>query len=926
MKLNIFVLLFFLFIQGLLGQIIVTQPAIPVENQTVTIIYDATKGTAGLKGFTGDVYAHTGVITNKSTSGSDWKYVKTSWGQNTTATRLSRIGTDLYQLVIGPTIRSYYGVPAQDEILKMAFVFRSADSSKEGKDTGGTDIFVDVYKEGFIVKFDNPQNNTLLEKGQDLNFKVSSSYDADITLSINGTQVAQNQGKLLDYTGTFTESGDYLVTAQGTYLGETLADTVFVCVREDVKILPKPAAYKKGINYLSDTQVALVLWAPDKEFVYLLGDFNDWKPQNSWQMHKDGDYFWIEFDGLIPGKPYVYQYLIDGTLLIADPYTEQVSDPFHDKNISSTVYPNLVAYPAGKTAGLAAVFQTGQSPYTWEITEFEAPDKTNLVIYELLVRDFHEDNSYSAVFDKLNYLDSLGINVLELMPVNEFEGNSSWGYNPSFYFAPEKYYGPKNELKRLVDECHKRGIAVVIDLVLNHSFGQSPLVQMYLENGKPALNNPWYNREHNFTNPDAQWGYDFNHESVYTQELVDSINAFWMSEYKIDGFRFDFTKGFGNNIKGSNDSWGSLYDADRIRLLKRMSDEIWKRNPDALIIFEHLSDNPEEKELAEYGILLWGRMDIQYAEAAMGYHTNNKSDLTRVLHTSRGWSKPHLVGYMESHDEERQMYKISQYGNSSGSYNTKNPETAAHRVGLNSLFFFPLPGPKMIWMFGELGYDISINFDCRVCEKPVLWEYYEVAHRRNIYRIMSNMIHLKQSYEVFSKGNLTYSLGGSVKQFKMTLGDHHVVATGNFDVVPKSTSLLMPKLGTWYEYFSRTTMEVTTPNLIISLEPGDYRLFSTVEMEWKTPMSPVDTEDLTFVEDLGGMNFYPNPAGNRIQFDQPLLKLEIYTLLGQVVHNQMGNAGNEIRYADIQALSPGNYIVLGVDKDQKVRVGRLVKE
>ncbi|HRQ29352.1 MAG TPA: alpha-amylase family glycosyl hydrolase [Saprospiraceae bacterium] len=926
MKLNILLAFFLLVIQNIFAQIIVTEPSIPVESQAVTIIFDATRGTAGLKGYSGDVYAHTGVITDKSSGGSDWKYVKTNWGQNTPATKLTRIGTDLYQLHIGPSIRSYYGVPAQDEILKMAFVFRSSDSSKEGKDTGGTDIFVNVFKEGFIVKFDLPQNNTLAEPGQSVDFRVSSSYDADLTLWINDLLVAETQGKTLDHLSVFNEPGDYMAIAQGVYQADTIADTVYICIREEAALIPMPVHYKKGINYLSDSQVALVLWAPEKEYVYVLGDFNEWRPQNAWQMNRDGDFYWLEIDGLTPGKSYVYQYLIDGALLIADPYTEQVSDPFQDKNISSTVYPGLVEYPSGKTAGLAAVFQTGQVPYAWEVPEFEAPDKTNLVIYELLIRDFHEDHSYTAVIDKLDYLDSLGINVLELMPVNEFEGNSSWGYNPSFYFAPDKYYGPKNELKRLVDECHKRGIAVVIDMVLNHSFGQSPFVQMYFDGGKPALNNPWYNREHNFTNPDAHWGYDFNHESLYTQELVDSINAFWMSEYNIDGFRFDFTKGFGNNIKGSNDSWGSLYDADRIRLLKRMADQIWNRNPDAIVIFEHLSDNAEEKELAEYGILLWGRMDIPYAEAAMGYHTSNKSDVTRVLHTSRGWSKAHLVGYMESHDEERQMYKIKQWGNASGSYSTKNPETASHRVGLNSLFFFPLPGPKMMWMFEELGYDISIDFDCRVCEKPVLWAYYEIAYLRNIYRIMSNMIHLKNTYDVFSKGNLTYSLAGSVKQYRMSLGDHHVFAVGNFDVVPKTTSLLMPQLGVWYEYFSRTTTDVTNSNMIITLEPGDYRLFSTMEMDWKTPMSPVETENVSKMEDFNEIRFFPNPSKDRIYFDQPLLKLEIYTMQGLIVHNQLGKVGSEIMSADIQALTPGSYIVLGMDPDKKLRVGRLVKE
>src|SRR5690606_13569406 len=105
----------------------------------------------------------------------------------------------------------------------------------------------------------------------------------------------------------------------------------------------------------------------------------------------------------------------------------------------------------------------------------------------------------------------------------------------------------------------------------NHSYGQSPLVRMYFENGKPAANNPWYNVDHNFQNTDAHWGYDFNHESPHTKAFVDSVNAFWLTHYKVDGFRFDFTKGFSNTVYGPSD-WGSAYDAARIANLKRMTD------------------------------------------------------------------------------------------------------------------------------------------------------------------------------------------------------------------------------------------------------------------------------------------------------------------------------------------------------------------
>lgn len=912
------ILLFTLFTLIAQTQVVTTDPSIPVENQPVKIIFNATQGTAGLAGFNGDVYAHTGVITDKSTSGSDWKYVKTDWGQNTPDTKLSRIGTDMYELNIQPTIRAYYGVPASEDILQMAFVFRSADTSLEGKDDGGKDIFVDVFMEGFIVQIDQPEDNSIIAPGESLNIVVSATQEADIQLFINEVAVAETSGTELTFENQFTEPGDYWLVAIASNGEENTEDTIFICVKEELVNEPIPDGLRRGVNYIEDDSIVMVLFAPEKDFVFALGEFNQWRPRNEFQMKRDGDNFWVGMGDLWPDYPYVYQYLIDGELLLADPYTDQVSDPFNDKYISPSTYPDLVEYPISKTTGMASVFTTGQDPYPWEVTNFTPAEKEQLVIYELLIRDFDERHSYAAVIDRLDYLQTLGINALELMPVNEFEGNSSWGYNPSFYFAPDKYYGPKNELKRLIDECHKRGIAVIIDMVLNHSYSQSPFVQMYFENGKPAANNPWYNVNHNFTNPDAQWGYDFNHESIHTQELVDSINSYWMTEYKVDGFRFDFTKGFGNNTKGGSDPWASNYDADRIRLLKRMSDKIWERNPNALVIFEHLAENSEETELAEYGIFLWGNMHHDYKESAMGYNSN----LNWGVYKNRGWSEPQLVTYMESHDEERIMYEISQYGNSSGDYNTKDHIHGAHRIGLNATFFLPLPGPKMIWQFGELGYDVSIDYDCRVCEKPILWEYFDEWQRKNIYDIMSNLNYLKTNYDIFSTDKITTWLSGDVKQFRLQLDGEYVQAVGNFDVSRRNTTVNLPVIGTWYEYFSKNSFEVTETQLNVTLEPGEYRLYSTQEFDWKVDMSPVNTQEIKEAKSFGKFEIFPNPADNMIFWNTVLVKHQVFDGLGNLVMETGSEGKNKL---DISSLPPGNYISLAIDEHGNYRYAKWIK-
>ncbi len=673
---------------------ITSDPVLPVASQNVTITFDSSKESR-LGYFTGDLYAHTGLITESSANNGDWKYVIESWGNNSTQPKLTNNGDGIYELEITPDIRSFYSAPENEKLLQLAFVLRSADGNSQTNN-----LYVDIYEEELIVRISLSENSSIFTHNQQITVSAFTTVDADFTIKTDDNILIQGTGKQLSGDYTFTENGYHWLIAEATANSETVYDSMQVFVKDEIIVEAKPTAYRKGINYPSDTSAALVLWAPLKENVFVLGDFNDWKLSNDFQMKKDGDYFWLEIPNLEKGKEYIFQYLIDGNIKIADPYTEKISDPWNDQYISDETYPNLIAYPENKTDGVASVLQPGQDEFNWEATDFQIADKNKLVIYELLIRDFLAEHTFKAVREKLDYLEDLRINVLELMPVNEFEGNNSWGYNPSFYFAPDKYYGPKDELKKLVDECHKRGIAVVIDMVLNHSYGLSPFVQMYMDNWTITPDNPWYNVSS--PNPVYQWGFDFNHESAATQELVDSINSFWMKEYMVDGFRFDFTKGFTNT---PGDGWA--YDASRIQILERMADQIWARKNNALVILEHLAENSEETTLANHGIFLWGIMHGAYEQAAMG-NTGN-SDLNWGVYLSRGWNEPNLVTYAESHDEERIMYTIKLNGQSFADYNIRNQNTALDRIELNSVFFLPLPGPKMIWQFGERGYDLSIN-------------------------------------------------------------------------------------------------------------------------------------------------------------------------------------------------------------------------
>jgi 1,4-alpha-glucan branching enzyme len=912
------------------SQIIVSVPALPNDAQSVTITFDATKGTAGLKDYAGDVYAHIGVITDKSTSSTDWKYVVAGWGVNVDKAKMTRVTANSYQITLTPDIRQYFAVPAGEVILKIALVFRSGvtvnGSYLEGKDTGGKDILLDVYGAGLNFVIQQPINNQVYQQYASIPFSASSSAPADLELYLNNKKIIYLTGTTITYNFNIP-TGDYWIKAKAITVAKTIADSVYVHVLGNEVVEPRPAGVKKGISYPDTQSALLVLWAPFKQNVFVVGDFNDWHPSSTSRMKRDGDYFWLKIDNLAPGKEYAFQYLVDGTLKIADPYTDKILDPWNDKYINAATYPNLLAYPTGKTDGIVSVLQPNKTKYSWQMAQFTPPAADTCIIYEALVRDFDAKHTFAGVASHLDYLKDLKVNVLELMPVNEFEGNSSWGYNPSFYFAADKYYGPADELKKLVDQCHQRGIAVVMDLVLNHSYGQSPFVQLYFDGTNPTTQNPWYNVTSNFENPAAHWGYDFNHDSPYTRELVDSIASYWMSEYKVDGFRYDFTKGFSNNFKSNTtDSWGSKYDAQRIFNLERMAGEVRKRKPGALVIFEHLADNNEEKELVESGngILLWANSNGNCSEAAMGYNDSGKSDFTWASYTARTWNKAAAVGYMESHDEERIAYKCITYGNSQGGYSTKDSTTAYKRAALTAALFIPIPGPKMIWQFGELGYDYSIDLGGRLGEKPVKWNYVDQPARTYLFRVMAKLFYLKKTFPIFKTTDFSYSLSSDLKWLKLNLNGENVLIAGNFGVASATLSIQFQKAGTWYEYFTDATLDATNTTQSLILAPGEFRLYSTVNFSKPNITTEVDV----LPQPVAGFVVWPNPVSETLKISSalPLSRIVVYSMSGSKLKelNLPGTetSAQELFLGDLQR---GNYIIQVVSKKGKTESRKIVK-
>jgi hypothetical protein len=359
------------------------------------------------------------------------------------------------------------------------------------------------------------------------------------------------------------------------------------------------------------------------------------------------------------------------------------------------------------------------------------------------------------------------------------------------------------------------------------------MVQMYWNAaaGTPAADNPWFNMQP--THP-YNVGYQFNHESAATKYFFKNVVKFWNQEYKIDGYRFDLAKGF-TQVNSGNDVglWGN-YDASRIAIWKDYNTYMKSIDPTMYVILEYFAGNKEESELADQGMMFWNNLSGAGEQSTMGYPANPSWDLSGLFYDSFGFTAPYnRISYFESHDEERLQFKNETYGNSSGSYTTKDIPTGLKRDEMAATFMLSSPGPKMLWEFGERGYDISIDNGGRLGDKPPHWEYMQDANRHHLYQTYSRMIKMKIKNPVFTAtaANFHYNLGGYVKTIQLLDASNNVELFGNFDINPEPIAITFPSAGTWYDNVTGTSITLTSATYNITLAPGEYHLYSNTPLK-----------------------------------------------------------------------------------------------
>ena len=566
------------------------------------------------------------------------------------------------------------------------------------------------------------------------------------------------------------------------------------------------------------------------------------------------------------------------------------------------------------------------------------------MIYELLIRDFNSTKTWQSLIDDFDYFKKLNINAIEVMPVMEFEGNISWGYNTAYHLALDKAYGPANKMKEFIDLCHQNGISIILDVALNHVYGRSPLVRMWMNDfdgdgfGEPTSTNPYVNQtaKHSYN-----VGYDLNHQLTPTQNYVQRTLKHWIEEFKIDGFRWDLTKGFTQNCTPSDETCTNGYQADRVAILKKYADMQWTIDPNSYIIFEHLGNNgsaQEETEWANYrinegkGIMLWGKATNNFNQNTMGYASDSNFDWLK--HTVKGFTKKHLVAYAESHDEERMMYKNLQYGASSGTYNVKDLKTSLERQKALGAVLFTIPGPKMLWQFGELGYDYSINHcqdetnsdGCRTNPKPIPSEigYLTNADRKSVYDVWSKIIGLKLNNKVFETDNYTITSGDLKPRIQITnnllsTSDlYEVIVIANFTTSTQAIAPLFPFVGNWYNLMDETTLNVinTNSSFTINLNPGEFRIYGNAKANLSMDNIEVKTEKISIT---------PNPVSSSFSLNIHSEKVKIYDLTGKLVKEFSGKF-SAIHQFNIKELPKGIYILDIEAKNGKIGTSKLIKQ
>ncbi|MEM1120337.1 MAG: alpha-amylase family glycosyl hydrolase [Bacteroidota bacterium] len=471
-------------------------------------------------------------------------------------------------------------------------------------------------------------------------------------------------------------------------------------------------------------------WAPHAKSVTVMGSFCDWDEDKYSMEAEDNGHWFIEVPEAKNGDQYLFVVETENgeKLKKADPYARRQENSVGN----SIIYAD---------------------DFDWEKNDFEIADWNQLVIYELHIGTFHREDgqavgTFQSAAEKLPHLKELGVNAVELLPVNEFAGDHSWGYNPAFPYAVEEAYGHPDDFKNFVKQAHEHGIAVILDVVYNH-FGPSDLSMWSFdgwsenEGGGIYFYNDW--------RASTPWGDtrpDYGRREV--RDYIFHNAMMWLEEYRCDGLRFDAVS-YIRNVKGGENEGDNL--TEGYELLQRINDAVQKRFPKKIMIAEDTDckDFVTNKTYID-GIGFGAQWDINFAHEVRSVllerddANRNIGAVAAALSRQVSGDAFKRVVFTESHDEvangeSRVAAEVSEDAEEVDNFYSKKLSTLGGVVTMTTA------GIPMLFQGQEL---LEDKWFCD--QDPIEWERKEQFS--GIFKMYQDLIRLRTNQSSMTKGLL----------------------------------------------------------------------------------------------------------------------------------------------------------------------------
>ncbi|HTL88063.1 MAG TPA: alpha-amylase family glycosyl hydrolase [Leptolyngbya sp.] len=454
-----------------------------------------------------------------------------------------------------------------------------------------------------------------------------------------------------------------------------------------------------------------------------------------------------------------------------------------------------------------AIVKQGQrllDPFVWQHDDRPLPANRDLILYEMHIADFcgkqteiSDSTKLKQVIEKLDYLSELGVNAIALMPVTEYAGDYRWGYMPLHFFAIESSYGKPADFKHFVDECHARGIRVLIDCIFNHTNEESPLLKIDRDY--------WYYHDRHYPEDDANyWGPELNYETEDRDRqirpawnFVRDIVQFWIEQYHIDGVRYDAVRQIANEP-----------------FFRWLFEQTKVTEKPFYQIAEHIPDTSEICTPKGVFDACWHESFRYFLKDALTGESSSLNELkTAIDARQQGYAgASSVINYLATHDREHMIVELGDVG--------IFDQAAFDRVKLGAILQFTAPGIPMLWMGDEFGQPTHKTQN--VTEpNPLDWSLLD--QNRDLFEFYKRLIALRHEKSSLRSDNIEFfyeHIENKILAYvRWNDAGERVVVVLNFSDRRYEDYEIdhFPADGTWQNWTDETSIEVKDRTLSIAL-------------------------------------------------------------------------------------------------------------